>query len=66
MYQKLISTLPSEEAIAGLRETGIDYLVFNKGLILPGEAILLRRLVRASGLKPVLDSSTTTILEVLP
>jgi hypothetical protein len=62
--QRLIAALPSEEAIRGLEERGITHLVFNKNLLLRGEAKLLRQLLRAPGVTPEMDSRTTTIFKV--
>jgi len=62
--QKLISRLPSEEAIAGLARMGVDYVAFNKTLVLPGEADLLPGLKRARSLESVLESPTTSVFRV--
>ena len=62
--QKFIAGLPREDAIAGLARIGVDFIVFNKGLLLPGESVLAHGLERAGSLEPVHDSETTAIFKV--
>jgi hypothetical protein len=64
--QAHIEKLPGDEAVRGLADIGITHIVFNKNLLLPGEAVLLRRLGRSPLLEPLLDSRTTTIFGILP
>ena len=62
--QKLIARLPGEGAVAGLARRGVDFIAFNKGLLLPGEAALLPGLRRVASLETVLDTETTVIFRV--
>jgi hypothetical protein len=62
--QKLIARLPGEMAIGSLARMGVDFITFNKGLLLPGEAALLPRLRQAATLETVVDSESTVIFRV--
>jgi hypothetical protein len=64
--QRLIATLPSESAIAGLRELGVRFIAFNKGMLLPGEPSLIPALRRSRMLIPVLESESTAVFGVRP
>ncbi len=62
--QRFIAGLPREDAVAGLARIGVDFIVFNKGLLLPGESAVVHGLQRAASLEPVFDSETTAIFRV--
>jgi len=62
--QKLIEALPADEAIAALARLGVDYIVFNRNLVLPGEPNLVPGLRRSRRLVPLLDAHTTAVFGV--
>jgi len=59
--QRLVDALPAPEAFAGLREFGVDYIVYHRNLELPWEAGLYDRLVRSGELVAAAASSDVTI-----
>jgi hypothetical protein len=63
--QKLIAGLPAEAAIAGLARLGVDFIAFNKGVVLRGEAEMLHGLERTASLERVFDSESTAVFRIL-
>lgn len=64
--QKLIAALPRDEAIEGLRDIGVDFIVFNKEMLLEGERSILLDLRRSPELECLLDGSSTVVFGVRP
>jgi hypothetical protein len=62
--QRLIMALPADEAIAGLGELGVQFLVVNKEMFLPGELPLTHALRASKKLVSVLDSETIAVFAV--
>jgi hypothetical protein len=62
--QRLIMALPGDEAVAGLRELGVQFLVVNKEMFLPGELPLTHALRASRKLVSVLDTDTIAVFAV--
>jgi hypothetical protein len=61
--QEIVNALPSPEALAGLREAGIDHIVYHHALELPWEAGLDEALAAAPQLDVAASSADVTIFE---
>ena len=59
--QRLVDALPAREGFAGLREFGVDYIVYHRNLELKWEKGLYDRLVRSGELVPAASSPDVTI-----
>jgi hypothetical protein len=59
--QKLVNLLPAPEAFAGLREIGVDYIIYHRSLEFPWEAGLHRDLIGAPELVVAASAPEVTI-----
>ena len=61
LVQRLVDALPAKEAVDGLREIGVEFIVYHRTLELPWEAGLYRKLAGSPHLVSVGSSPEVTI-----
>ena len=66
LAQRLINQLPAGRALAGLREIGVNYIVYHRSLEFPWEAGLYRDLIGAPELVVVASAADVTIFGWAP